>query len=154
MMRECIAISLSFSDTMVIVKAYRSKLNSFSGTSYREIERKARKHHAEIEKKTKRNVYIRSKYFKKDKIFLTVFWSHLNQKTRRDRKRRLKYYACAIDLLQNTTYDPEVKPNPNGKNELVYRFVGMTQNDEIFYVQVKEDKRTSAKYFMSVFPPE
>ena len=69
-------------------------------------------------------------------------------------KRRLKYYECAIDLLQNTPHEPETKPNPNGKNELVHRFAGMTKDGDLFYVQIKEDKRSDNKYFMSVFPPE
>lgn len=103
---------------------------------------------------TKRNPYVRSTYFKKDKVFINLFWQHLNQKPRRDRKRRLKYYECAIDLLRNTPHEPETKPNPNGKNEIVHRFAGLTKDGDLFYVQVKEDKRSDNKYFMSVFPPE
>lgn len=133
---------------------YQSKCSKFAGTSYGEIERKARKLHNAIEKRTKRNGYVRSVYFKKDKIFVALFWSHLNQKTRRDRKRRLKYYECAIDLLRNSPYEPETRDNPNGKNELVHRFSGRTKDGELFYVQVKEDKRSDNKHFISVFPSE
>lgn len=136
------------------MKVYQSKYGKLAGTSYGELERKACKLHNTIVKMTKRNAYVRSTYFKKDKIFLTLFWSHLNQKTRRDRKRRLKYYECAIDLLRNSPHEPETKVNPNGKNELVHRFAGLTKDGDLFYVQVKEDKRTDNKYFMSVFPPE
>ncbi len=136
------------------MKVYQSKYNKLSGTSYGELERKARKLHNTIVKMTKRNAYVRSAYFKKDKVFVTLFWQHLNQKSRRDRKRRLKYYECAIDLLRNTPYEPETKPNPNGKNEIVHRFAGLTKDGDLFYVQVKEDKRSDNKYFMSVFPPE
>lgn len=85
---------------------------------------------------------------------MTLFWAHLNQKPRRDRKRRLRYYECAIELLRHTPNYPETKENPNGKNELVHRFAGITKDGDLFYVQVKEDKRTGSKYFMSVFPPE
>lgn len=136
------------------MKVYQSKYNKLSGTSYSELERKARKLHNTIVKKTKRNAYIRSAYFKKDKVFITLFWQHLSQKPRRDRKRRLKYYACAIDLLRNTSHEPETKPNPNGKNEIVHRFAGITKDGDLFYVQVKEDKWSDNKFFMSVFPPE
>lgn len=136
------------------MKVYQSKYSKLSGTSYNELERKARKLHNVIVKKTRRNAYVRSAYFKKDKIFITLFWQHLNQKPQRDRKRRLKYYECAIDLLRNSTNEPETKPNPNGKNELVHRFAGITKDGDLFYVQVKENKRTNNKYFMSVFPPE
>ena len=135
------------------MKVYQSRYGKLGGTSYGELERKVRKLHNQIVKKTKRNAYVRSAYFKKDKVFLTLFWAHLNQKTRRDRKKRLRYYECAIDLLSSSPHEPEVKLNPNGKNELVYRFAGLTKEGDLFYVQVKEDRRTGNKYFMSVFPP-
>ena len=50
--------------------------------------------------------------------------------------------------------EPDTKPNPNGKHELVHRFAGITADGELFYVQIKEDKRSDNKYFMSVFPPK
>ena len=55
---------------------YQSKYNKLSGTSYNELERKARKIHNEIARRTKRNAYVRCKYFKKDKIFIKLFWKH------------------------------------------------------------------------------
>jgi len=131
---------------------YKSKLIKLSGTSYNELERKARKIHNDIARRTKRNAYVRSKYFKKDKIFIKLFWEHLNQKPKRDRKRRLQYYQCAIDLLRNSAFEPDTKSNPNGKHEIVHRFTGMTINGELFSVQIKEDKRTDNKHFISVFP--
>lgn len=48
---------------------------------------------------------------------------------------------------------PETKQNPNGKHELVHRFAGTTPDGELFYVQVKENKSSDNKYFMSVFQP-
>lgn len=136
------------------MNVFRSKYRVLSGSSYNELERKARKIHNEIAKRTKRSVYVRSAYFNKEKIFIELFWSHLNQKSKRDRGRRLRYYQSAIDLLKNNQFNPETKPNPNGKYEIVHRFMGMTSNDEIYYVQIKEDKRTNRKYFISVFPPK
>lgn len=135
------------------MQAYQTKSSKLSGTSYSEIERKARKIHNAIAARTKRNPYVRSEYFKKDKIFIKLFWEHLNQKSRRDRKRRLKYYECAVELLRHTSFIPESKQNPNSSKEIVHRFAGITKDNEIFYVQVKEDKRSGNKYFISVFPP-
>jgi hypothetical protein len=67
--------------------------------------------------------------------------------------RRLKLFDCALDLLRNTNIPPTKKKNPNGKNELVYRFRGETPSGKIFYVQAKENKKRN-KYLMSVFPDQ
>lgn len=61
------------------MEIYQSKYSRLGGTSYNELERKVRKLHNTIAKRTKRNAYLRSAYFDKDKIFLTLFWTHLNQ---------------------------------------------------------------------------
>ena len=124
------------------MNVYHSKYNKLAGTSYREIEGKARLIYKSEVAKSKRNPYVRSAFFKKEKVFLALFWSHLNQKTRRCRKQRLKYFECALDLLKNTTCAPITKPNPNGRNELVHRFGGITKDSELFYVQVKEDLKS------------
>lgn len=136
------------------MKVYRTKIGKIPGRRYIDIERAARDIHKQYARQTKRSPYIKSLYFDKEKIFIDLFWSHLNQKPRADRKRRLKYYAAAIDLLQNTRFDPVTRDNPNGKHETVYRFAGITPSEELFYVQVKRDESTSNKYFMSVFPPQ
>lgn len=39
------------------------------------------------------------------------------------------------------------------KREILYRFAGLTAEKDLFYVQIKEDKRKKRKYFMSCFPP-
>ena len=51
------------------------------------------------------------------------------------------------------------KPKPENfpelaiqKLEILHRFAGLTKNRELFYVQIKEDKRSGRKYFMSCFP--
>lgn len=84
---------------------------------------------------------------------MNVYWSHLNQKPRADRKRRLKYYGPAVDLIENSKAEPLVKENPNGRNEIVYRFAGTTKEGELFYVQIKEDAK-GKRYFMSSFTPK
>ena len=136
------------------MKVFRSKEKKISGRSYIDIERAARAIHNSHARNTKRTPYVKSAYFDKEKIFIDIFWSHLNQKPRADRKRRLKLYAAALDLIQNSRMTPIDKQNPNGKNETVYRFAGITVADELFYVQIKRDNRTGNKYFMSVFSPK
>ena len=135
------------------MKVYRSKLPKIAGRSYKDIERSARSLHNKFAHSTKRTPYVKSVYFNNEKVFIDVFWSHLNQKSRADRKRRLKLYAVGIDLIQNSRIEPIIKPNPNSKNETVYRFAGVTVNDELFYVQIKRDNKSGNKYFMSVFSP-
>ena len=69
-----------------------------------------------------------------------------------DRKRRLRYFNCAIELLRHSTFAPETRQNPNGRNEWVHRFAGHTPDDTLFFVQVKQEIDTGRKFFMSVFP--
>jgi hypothetical protein len=66
--------------------------------------------------------------------------------------RRLAMFACAIDLLRNTTYAPETLASNDDRGILYHRFYGVTKNNEQFVVQVKEQKRNGRKDFMSVFP--
>lgn len=135
------------------MKIYQSSVETLTGERYIDLERKARKIHNEIAHRTKRSPYVRSAYFKKQKIFIKPFWEHLNQKSQYDRRRRLKYYAAAIDLLRHLTHEPLTKRNPNGDGQIVHRFAGQTKDGNLFFVQVKESKRTDGKYFMSVFAP-
>ncbi|MCL2869795.1 hypothetical protein FWF48_03240 [Candidatus Saccharibacteria bacterium] len=133
------------------MKIYQSRYNKLPGSTYQEISQNAHRVYHEIKQRTRRNPYVRSAYFKKNKIFLDLFWSHLDQKTRRDRISRLKYYKCGIDLLRKSYLIPESRPNPNGKNEIVHRFAGQAKDGGLFFVQVKEDRRGN-KYLMSIFP--
>lgn len=134
------------------MKIYKSKYSQLTGTSYDEVVKKAHKEHNEIRRRTKRQPYVRSKYYKKDKIFVKLFWDHLDQKNRHDRQRRLKFYPCAIDLIRNTMFDPVAKPNPNKQGEIVHRFAGESLDGELFFVQIKENIRSGRKDFISVFP--
>jgi hypothetical protein len=135
------------------MKAYKTKTNKLSGTSHKEINKKAQVVYNEIKRKTKRRPYVRSVYFKKSKIFVGLFWSHLYDKVNRgDRDRRIKLFPCAIDLIQNTKIDPESRDNPNKSSEILHRFYGLSRDNEKFCVQIKEDKRTGEKFFVSVFP--
>lgn len=106
-----------------------------------------------IQKRTpRRQAHVRSLYFGKDKVFINQFWDHLNQKNRRDKVRRLRLYTCAIDLICNTRLVPDTTQNPNNSDESLHRFGGKTATGELFYVQIKENKKSNRKDFMSVFP--
>ncbi|MDP3057267.1 MAG: hypothetical protein Q8N37_01955 [bacterium] len=64
-------------------------------------------------------------------------------------------YQTKIKKLPGTSYnEPSARENPNKRNETFYRFAGLTKDKEIFYAQVKEDKKNGRKYFMSCFSPE
>jgi len=136
------------------MSVYKTKIKKIGGTSYREIIKKARAIFHQIEKRSRRSAYLRSAYFKKEKVFLNLFWEHLCQKPRRERKWRLKFLSCAFDLIENSRKKPTSTINPNDKREVLHRFDGLTPTDEMFFVQIKENKKTGRKDFMSVFPEE
>jgi hypothetical protein len=134
-------------------KMHKTKAKQFAGTSYVELIKRARHEYHPIQKKTPRRVpYIRSAYFKKDKIFVNNFWDHLNQKSPQDRVRRLKLYACAVELIRNATSTPDSMQNPNNREEILHRFDGLTADGMHFAVQIKENKKTHRKDFISCFP--
>lgn len=64
--------------------AYQTKANKLSGSNYAEIKKRAMFVFNQIKKKTKRQAYIRSAYFQKDKIFFNYFWDHLFQKPHKE----------------------------------------------------------------------
>lgn len=131
--------------------AFQSKVARITGSNDRDIHKKVRRLFNQIEKQTKRKPYLRSPYFKKQKVFFDYFWVHLNQKGNIERISRLKYFECALDLIANSRNKPSSRVNPNKKNEILYRFGGLTKQKELFFVQIKEDKKKKKLYFMSVF---
>ncbi len=135
------------------MQIYKTKATKFAGTDFREVHQQALSFYGIIKRKTKRRPYVRSAYFKKEKIFIDLFWHHLFEKSNwRDRIRRVKYFACGIDLIKQSRFAPKTKENPNKPSELLHRFYGMTPDNELFYVQIKEDKRTGQKFLLSIFP--
>jgi len=137
------------------MKIYQTKTNKFAGTDFKEVHEKANSFYQQIKRKTKRRPYVRSAYFKKDKIFLGLFWQHLfENKNWGDRIKRLKYFPCAIDLIRNSRFEPISKENPNKRSEILHRFAGSTKDKDLFFVQIKEDKQTGQKFLISVFPIE
>lgn len=132
---------------------FRSKYSQFTGTSYAELMKKARQEYHHIQKRTPRRVpYVRSKYFTKDKIFINNFWDHLNQKSSKEKVRRLKLYACGIDLIRNSIVSPVSFQNPSNSDELLHRFQGISSDGQKYAVQIKDNKKTNRKDFISVFP--
>ena len=131
---------------------YQTKVKKLSGTNYSEVKKNTDVIFKEIKSKTKRRPYVRSAYFKNQKIFFDYFWEHLFQKSFDERTKRLKYFPCAIDLIKNSKNEPKFFSNPMKKSEILYRFSGLTKDKELFYVQIKENVKNDKKYLMSVFP--
>lgn len=132
---------------------YRTRAGKILGTNFKEVHKKAFDVYLEIKKKTKRRPYIRSTYFKKEKIFLNLYWEHLlNQDNWRDRLRRIKYFIAALELMKNTTLEPTSKENPNKSGEIFHRFSGKDRDGEVFFVQIKEYRKKNQKYLISIFP--
>jgi len=131
---------------------YKTHKKKLTGTHSERMMKNVTKEYKKISNKSKRRPYIRSAYFDKQKIFLGIFWQHLYQKNLRDKARRLALFPCAIELIEKSKYAPTTKENPNKKGELLHRFAGSTPDNEIFFVQIKEDKKTKQKYFISAFP--
>lgn len=137
---------------MEAIKAYQVKAKKLPGTNYSQVRKGAFSLYSTIKKRSKRRTHIRSAYFKKDKIFLALFWQHLNDKHHKDRTRRLKYFSCAIELIHHSKFNPTSIENVDRKSEILHRFMGITSENEVFYVQIKENKRNAQKYLISVFP--
>ena len=94
-----------------------------SGTNYQEIYKSAKRIFKEKKSLSKRKWYVRSAYFKKQKIFFDYFWPHLMEKNLRDRARRLKFLPCGLELIEKSMCKPdEVKTTTQTKKELYYRF--------------------------------
>ena len=137
------------------MQIYKTKIKKFSGTDFREVHEPAFGLYNEIKKKTKRRAYIRSAYFDKEKIFLDLFWHHLFEKSNwRDRVRRIRFFGCAVELIQNSHFKPNQAKNPNDHKEMFYRFYGTDANNEVFCVQIKKNLKKKQKFFISVYPTD
>ena len=131
---------------------YQTKIKKLPETNYSEVRKHALFILKQIKKRTKRKPYIRSAYFNKQKVFFDYFWIHLAQKNLREKIRRIKYFPCAIDLIKNSKVVPISIENADSRNEILHRFAGKTKDKKIFFVQIKENKKSDKKYFMSCFP--
>jgi hypothetical protein len=135
------------------LEIFRAQVAEYRGTSVAELMKYARLEYHTIQKRTPRRIpYVRSKYFVKDKIFLNTFWDHVNQKRVSDKIRRLRLFGCAIELIRKSPLAPETVQSPTNGNELLHRMYGVSTNSTVFCVQIKENKKTHRKDFISVFP--
>lgn len=130
---------------------YQCSKSKLPGSNYKEVIFHTREVFGTIEKRTKRQPYIRSAYFLKQKIFFNLFWKHLFDKSFPIRTKRLKYFEVGIELIQKSRNAPTSHDNPNNTEEILHRFSGITKEKEEFFVQIKETKRTGKKYLMSMF---
>lgn len=136
-----------------MAQAYQTKCKKLAGTDFKEVNKKAFAIYRKIKKQTKRRPYIRSAYFRKTKIFLGTFWQHTyDKKHYKDQVQRLKFFPCGLDLIRFTKYEPASKENVDNRSEILHRFSGITSENELFFVQIKEDKRTGEKFLISIFP--
>lgn len=131
------------------MKTYQSKAALLPGTSYNEVLPLARREYGKIENLTKRQPYVRSAYFSKNKIFVYLFWPHVLQKNIEKRTKRLRLFNAAIDLLRKSRCEPYTIIR---HGNYLHRFSGVTKDGKEFYVQVKQDKKTGRLDFISVFP--
>jgi hypothetical protein len=135
------------------MQVYTSKYSRLPGTSFAEVMAAARREYHAVQKHTPRRIpYVRSGYFAKDKIFLNTFWDHLKQKHPADLLRRLKFYIAAIDLMHSSKEAPVTIFSKDDMNVMLHRFHGVTKDGHYFNVQIKQNKRTGRKEFISVFP--
>ncbi len=132
---------------------FYTKIPKLKGTDYHEVCKRAHRFYNEINRSTRRKPYVRSAYFDKSKIFLELFWHHLfEKKNRGDRIRRLKFLPCAIELIKKSYIDPTSKENVDKPKEILHRFKGMSLEKDLFFVQVKEEKKSGKKWLISIFP--
>lgn len=104
---------------------YKTRAGKLPGTHYPRLLKKAFSLYKEITSQTKRRPYVRSVYFKKQKVFLGLFWQHLHEQNLRDKARRVAHFPCAIELIQKSRQMPTSKPNPNRRDEILHRFMGL-----------------------------
>ena len=136
------------------MEIYRTKVAKISGSNYAEVYKNAFRAYSVIIKNPKRKPFVKSAYFKRQKVFLELFWRHLHEKSAKERFLRLKYFSMGIDLLYKSRYKPIITANTKHSSELFYRFAGISKNKEKFFIQVKENKKTSEKWLMSIFPAD
>lgn len=133
-------------------KIFRCTSLPLSGHRYGDIMPQARRLFREIQKKTKRRPYIRSAYFRKDKIFFDYFWVHMNQKSAIDRARRLRYLPCALELMKESRNAPKTFVKITEPGIIHDQFIGIAGDGSAFSVVIKQERATGKKYLLSIFP--
>ena len=131
---------------------HHCRVPPFSCNRYKDMMQQARKLFRTLQRRTKRRPYVRSAYFRKDKVFFEYFWVHLNQKSLPDRARRLKYLPCAIELIRTSMQSPTTFVNRDEPNAIHHQFKGVTSEKLRFFVIVKQDRASGKKHLLSIFP--
>lgn len=134
--------------------AYQCKSNTLPGHRYSDVVPAARRIFRTLKKQTKRHPYVRSPYFKREKIFFDFFWNHLAQSRAGDQVRRARYFPCALELLRHSRHVPITVVNTTTPKLFLHRFAGQTPDGRIFFVQISENRKTNKKQLMSLFPAE
>lgn len=135
--------------------AFKTKSRRLPSTHWDKVMKNAFGQYKEITRKTKRRPYVRSACFDKEKIFLGLFWHHLHEKTNiRDKTRRLKYFPCAIELMQNSKVKPTTQISKEEPTVYLHRFADITPDNDSFFLQIKENIKSKQKWLISVFPYE
>jgi len=134
-------------------KYFQSKYSKLTGSSLEELALAMRRVYKLTVGTSRRKPSINSKckLFKTPRVFLDLYWPHLNQKTPRERFRRMSLYECALDVIRNSHIKPIISKSSDGK-AVYYRFYGITKDRIKFCVQIKEEVKTGQKYFMSAYP--
>jgi hypothetical protein len=133
------------------IKFFQSKYNEMAGTSYCELINKAHAIVNALNPNHRRKENVHCGYYSGEKIFFEYFWQHQSNKPPADKMRRIRFFQCAVDLLQNTTYAPNIEPSGKNSSELWLSFYGKTKSGVKFVVHLKSNQRGN-KYLMSIFP--
>ena len=131
---------------------YQTKIAPIAGTTVGDVMNTARRIFRQAVRSGRRRPYIRSAYFGKEKVFLDNFWPHIYQKSFNERPKRLRFMPCAFELVRYSRVLPVITLDSNDSYNILYRFKGKATTGQIFYVQIKEDKKRKQKFLMSVFP--
>ena len=129
------------------------KSSPFRSRTYEDAKKQVADLMAEIKGNSKRKIHVRSKYFKKKKVFFTNFWDHLFQKPIAQRKHRLRFFPCAVELIKSSQYSPTQRINSSKSSETLYRFHGITHSGQRFVLQIKKGSNGNFQ-LMSVFPKD
>lgn len=131
------------------MNVYVVKSTPLQGSTYSRTIKYARDYYSLLKAKSKRKPYVRSKYFRNQKVFLGLFWGHLFNKRRATRHSRVRLLPCAVEFIINNKFPPISIKSTQNKKEYWYRFQGRTKNNIYFAIQIKS--KLNHLYLMSVF---
>lgn len=131
---------------------YQCKAKCLTGHRYTDIMPLARVLFRELKRKTKRRPYVRSAYFEKDKIFFDFFWHHLNTMLPSERAKRLRFFPCALELLQKSRNNPITFIDVQRPDVIKHMFQGKTADGYCFAVVIQQERKTGKKQLLTLYP--